>query len=285
MSSPRLYKLYAPPTGPLRPIPLEVTVYGSHNALKAANFGAKRLLLCRKDSACVGGLTPEIGELEYLKDKLHIPISCVIRPRGAPDASAVGESQDYIYSEDEFAEMCDSILKLKETGVMNPLRGDSFVFGCLSRNQEGSTEALKERIVLNRAQSTQLVNAAKPYGCVFNRAFDHFAQSGDWSDIIPQLVNIGFTGIMTTGGPGKFNSHVELLGAICKQSRGIQLIIAGGFRCPEALKLRAYAHENSANTIWINGDCLRRRRHDDPETVDMDGVMDMLGLLGLQATD
>ncbi|GKU02273.1 copper homeostasis protein [Fusarium langsethiae] len=268
-----------------RPIPLEVTVCGPYNALKAANFGAKRLLLCRKDSACVGGLTPEIEELEYLKDKIHIPISCLVRPRGAPNVSLVEELHDYIYSNDEFIEMCDSIFKLKETGVMNPLRGDSFVFGCLGQNQEGTAEAPRERIVLNRPQCSYLVNTAKPYGRVLNCAFDHFAEGQDWSEIIPQLVDIGFTGVMTTGGPGKFNRHIELLRAMRERSRDIQLIVSGGYRCPEIKKLRAYAHEYNGNTIWINGECLRPKRHEDPETIDVGAVLGMMDLLGLQTTD
>ncbi|KAH6978827.1 copper homeostasis CutC domain-containing protein [Fusarium venenatum] len=268
-----------------QPMPLEVTVYGPYNALKAANFGAKRLLLCRKDSSYVGGLTPEIEELEYLRDNIHIPISCAIRPRGAPDIFLVGESQDYIYSNDEFIEVCDSILNLKETGVMNLLRGDSFVFGCLKRYYEGTTEGLKKKIVLDRYQCGYLVNIAKPFGCIFNRAFDHFAKGGDWSNIIPQLIKIGFTGVMTTGGPGKFNRHIELLGAMGQQFRDIQLIVAGGFHCPEIKKLRAYANEYDTNTVWVNGECLRPERHEDSETCDMSSVMGMMDLLGLQTTD
>jgi copper homeostasis protein len=266
-------------------MPLEVTVYGPCNALKAANFGAKRLLLCRKDSACVGGLTPEIEELEYLRDKIHIPISCVIRSRGGLDASLIGESHDHIYSNGEFLEMCDSILQLKETGVMNPLRGDSFVFGCLKRCDEVTTGGFKEKIVLDRSQCRYLVNIAKPFGCIFNHAFDHFTKSGDWSGIIPQLIGIGFTGIMTTGGPGKLNRYIELLRVMDQQLCNIQLIVAGGFRCPDIKKLRAYANEYGTNTVWINGECLRPERHEDSETCDMSSVMGMMDLLGLQTTD
>jgi copper homeostasis protein len=181
--------------------------------------------------------------------------------------------------------MYDSMLKLKETGVMNPLRGDSFVFGCLRRYQEGTTEASRAKIVLDRSQCGYLVNRAKPYGCVFNCAFDHFAEDGNWCDIIPQLVDIGFTSVMTTGGPGKFNSHVERLGTMCQHLRDIQLIVAGGFRCPEIKKLRTYAHDYNAHTVWVNGECLRPKRHGDPETSDMSGVMGMMDLLGLQTTD
>lgn len=272
-------------TESLRPIPLEVTVYGPYNALKAANFGAKRLLLCRKGSARAGGLTPEVEELEYLRDKVHIPISCVIRPRTAPEVSSSGESHEYIYSEDEVIDMCESIRKLKEAGVMNPLRGDSFVFGCLRRYHEGKNAVSRRRIVLDESQCHRLVHVAKPYGSVFNRAFDDFAERGNWKEIISQLSDIGFTGVMTAGGLGRFNRHVERLAAMCHHLHDIQLIVAGGFRCPEINKLRMYAHDYNIRTVWINGECLHPREYIDPETTEMNSVMGMIDLLGLQTTD
>ncbi|KAF9768470.1 hypothetical protein IL306_014227 [Fusarium sp. DS 682] len=268
-----------------RQIPLEVTVYGSHNALIAANFGAKRLLLCRKDSSAVGGLTPTVQELRHLKNKIHIPISCVIRPRGSPNPSASGELHDYIYSSDEFVQMSQSIRQLKEAGVMNPVRGDSFVFGCVRRSNEGKSQKSRDEIVIDRAYCRYLIDMAKPYGCVFNRAFDHFAERGTWNDVIAELTTLGFTGLMTAGGPGSFSNHVDRLDAMCYHTKHIQLIVAGGIPSPEVRKLRKYAHEHKDLSIWMNGECLRPKDHDDPETTDMDGVMSLIDQLGLQTTD
>ncbi|KAF4338529.1 copper homeostasis [Fusarium beomiforme] len=268
-----------------RQIPLEVTVYGPHNALIAANFGAKRLLLCRKDTSSLGGLTPTAQELHHLKNKIHIPISCVIRPRGPLKRSVPGELHDYIYSNDEFVQMSQSIHQLKEAGVMNPIRGDSFVFGCVRRSDEGKSQKSHDEIVVNRAYCRHLIDMAKPYGCVFNRAFDHFAERGGWDDAMSELTTLGFTGLMTAGGPGFFSNHVERLDAMCYHTKRLQLIVAGGVPCPEIRKLRKYAHEHNALSIWMNGECLRPKDHDDPETTDMDGVMSLIDQLGLETTD
>ncbi|KAH7266797.1 copper homeostasis CutC domain-containing protein [Fusarium redolens] len=268
-----------------RQIPLEVTVYGPHNALRAANFGAKRLLLCRKGSSAVGGLTPTVQELCHLKNKIHIPISCAIRPRGAPSPSAPGESHDYIYSNNEFVQMSESIRQLKEAGVMNPIRGDSFVFGCVRRSHEETTQNSRDKIVVDRAYCRYLIDMAKPFGCIFNRAFDHFTERGNPGDVIAELTTLGFTGIMTAGGPGLFSNHVERLNAMCYHTTHIQLIVAGGVCCPEIQKLRKRAHDHDGLSIWLNGECLRPKDHDDPETTDMNGVMSLIDQLGLQTTD
>ncbi|KAJ4250547.1 hypothetical protein NW762_011802 [Fusarium torreyae] len=275
------------PTKFPKPIPLEVTVYGPHNAIKAATYGAKRLLLCRKGSSKEGGLTPDVQELRDVKGKIHIPISCVIRPRGAPDPSVPGESHDYIYSNHEFAQMAEAIRELKDAGVMNPIRGDSFVFGCVKRNTDGMSAWEREGIVLDRAYCHYLINVAKPYGCVFNRAFDHFADRGDWDDVVAELVTLGFTGFMTTGGcTPYFKNHVERLGVMCRHLKGpIQLIVAGGTFCREIKKLRKRAHDYNYHSIWLNGECLRPDDHHDPETADVNGVMGLIDQLGLQTGD
>jgi copper homeostasis protein len=237
------------PTKFPKPIPLEVTVYGPHNAIKAASFGAKRLLLCRKDSSSAGGLTPKVEELKYLKGKVHIPVSCVIRPRGAPDPNLPGESHDYIYSQNELAQMSQDIRELKEAGVMNPIRGDSFVFGCVKRHLEGSNFVTHNKIVVDRNYCHYLIQEAKPFGCIFNRAFDEFAEREEWDNVIPELVTLGFSGFMTAGGPGDFDDHIDRLCAMCHHIRHIQFIVAGGVFCPEIKKLRQRAHDYNAHSI------------------------------------
>ncbi|KAF5018713.1 hypothetical protein F66182_9297 [Fusarium sp. NRRL 66182] len=268
-----------------RPIPLEVTVYGPDNALKAASYGAKRLLLCQKGSSKQGGLTPGLEELSALKGRVHIPISCVIRPRGAPDPTRPGELHDYIYSNNELVLMSMAIRQLKETGVMNPLRGDAFVFGCLRRHHEASSDKARERIIIDRAFCRYLVSIAKPYGCVFSRAFDHFAERGEWQDSIAELATIGFTGFMTAGGQGCFSNHIDRLGAMCNHLDHIQLIVAGGSFCPEIKKLRKHAHKFNTNSVWMNGECLSPEDNHDPETADVNGVMSLIDQLGLMSGD
>ncbi|KAJ4167744.1 hypothetical protein NW754_011560 [Fusarium falciforme] len=63
-----------------KPIPLEVSVYGTDNGIQASKYGAKRLLLSHKGSQSDGGLTPTVQELRGLKNNVFIPINCTIRP-------------------------------------------------------------------------------------------------------------------------------------------------------------------------------------------------------------
>ncbi|EEU44279.1 uncharacterized protein NECHADRAFT_84651 [Fusarium vanettenii 77-13-4] len=266
-----------------KPIPLEVSVYGTINAIQASKYGAKRLLLSHKGSQSDGGLTPTVQELRGLVKNVFIPVNCTIRPRAAP-MPGFGEQQDYIYTNQEFAQMCDAIRELKDAGFMNPIRGDSFVFGCLRRNDNRSVQD-RNKIVVDRAYCRHLIEIAKPYPCTFNRAFDYFFDTGDWKDALHQINMLGFKGVMTGGGHGYFNTHVDRLVQVCERLDEMQLVIAGGVGCREVRKLREKTHNVKVHTIWINAECLRPEDHNDPETVDVNGVMGLVDQLGLDAED
>ncbi|KAJ4188028.1 hypothetical protein NW767_008984 [Fusarium falciforme] len=266
-----------------KPIPLEVSVYGTDNGIQASKYGAKRLLLSHKGSQSDGGLTPTVQELRGLKNNVFIPINCTIRPRAAPKPG-LGEQQDYIYTNQEFAQMCDAIRELKQAGVMNPIRGDSFVFGCLRRNDNRSVQD-RNKIVVDRSYCRHLIEIAKPFPCTFNRAFDHFFETGEWKDALHQINMLGFKGVMTGGGHGYFNTHVERLVSMCERLDEMQLVIAGGVACREVQKLRRDTHSVNVHTIWMNAECLRPEDHDDPETADVNGVMGLVDQLGLDAED
>ncbi|RTE73852.1 hypothetical protein BHE90_011704 [Fusarium euwallaceae] len=269
-----------------KPIPLEVSVYGTVNGIQASKYGAKRLLLNHKGSQPDGGLTPTVQELRGLKGNVFIPINCTIRPRAAPKPG-FSEQQDYIYSNQEITQMADAILELKQAGVMNPLRGDSFVFGCLRRSDSRSVQD-RNKIVINRSQCNQLIEVAKPFGCTFNRAFDHFFETGDagdWKDALRQLSILGFKGVMTGGGPGYFNTHVDRLISMPDHLHEMQLVIAGGVSCPAIKYLRRETHNVNVHCIWLNAECLRPEDHNDPETSDVNGVMGLVDKLGLDAED
>lgn len=266
-----------------KPIPLEVSVYGTDNGIQASKYGAKRLLLSHKGSQSDGGLTPTVQELRGLKGNVFIPINCTIRPRAAPKPG-FGEQQDYIYTNQEFSQMCDAIRELKQAGVMNPIRGDSFVFGCLRRNDHRSVQD-RNKIVVDRSYCRHLIEIAKPYPCTFNRAFDLFFETGEWKEALHQINMLGFKGVMTGGGYGYFNTHVERLAEMCESLGQLQLVIAGGVSCREVGKLREETHKVDVHIIWMNAECLRPEDHDDPETADVNGVMGLVDQLGLDAED
>lgn len=267
-----------------KPIPLEVSVYGTDNGIQASKYGAKRLLLSRKGSQLDGGLTPSVQELRGLKGNVFIPINCTIRPRGAPKPG-LGEQHDHVYSSNEFSQMCDAVRELKNAGVMNPLRGDSFVFACVRRSHDSGSPQDRNKIIINLSYCHRLIEVAKPFGCTFNRAFDHFFETGEWKDALRQLRVLGFKGVMTAGGHGYFNTHIEGLVSMCSRLKEVQLVIAGGVACREIQQLRRDTHTFNTHAIWINAECLRPEDHDDPETADVNGVMGLVDQLGLDAED
>ncbi len=65
------------------------------------------------------GLTPDYNDVKLLLSKLSIPLKVMVRNREG----------NFIYSEDDFLEMCSTALKFKDLGV------DRFVFGALHNNR------------------------------------------------------------------------------------------------------------------------------------------------------
>lgn len=59
---------------------LEICCFGIECAQVAQEYGADRIELC--SGAADGGLTPSYGYLKLAKEKLHIPVHPIIRPRG-----------------------------------------------------------------------------------------------------------------------------------------------------------------------------------------------------------
>ncbi|KFG77680.1 CutC family protein, partial [Metarhizium anisopliae] len=108
-------------------MPLEVAVFSGESALKAQSQGASRVELNAPGSYHVGGTTPPIAELKRIAAKVTIPVRIMIRPRGAPGDG----SPDFVYTPKEVAAMAQSIRDFKATGLLNPFRGDGFVFGLL----------------------------------------------------------------------------------------------------------------------------------------------------------
>lgn len=85
-------------------------------SLEAQNRGANRIELC--ENLANGGTTPSFGTIKVCKEKLNIPVSVMIRPRGG----------DFTYSKEEIEIMKQDINICKQIGV------DGVVFGVLKEN-------------------------------------------------------------------------------------------------------------------------------------------------------
>ncbi|KAE8151577.1 copper homeostasis CutC domain-containing protein [Aspergillus avenaceus] len=193
---------------------LEVACFNPESAIIAARAGADRIELCRDYAS--GGLSPEPETVAFLKSRLSIPIYAMIRPH----------ANSFYYSDADLEEMKRTMNTFKRYGA------DGFVFG-------GLTQSPLNTVDLSR--NKELVQLAEGKPCTFHRAFDYIPES-DWGSALSDLVNCGFSSILTSGGPspGAVDS-VQQLAALndrlaqlegrleCHQQLP-QMVVGGGVR-------------------------------------------------------
>ncbi|CEJ81261.1 hypothetical protein VHEMI01400 [[Torrubiella] hemipterigena] len=231
------------------PLPLEVAVFSSQDALTAQSSGAHRIEFNAPGSYPDGGLTPPLDELRLLSPQLRIPARVMIRPRGPP----ADGSMDFIYSEAELELMREAVSEIKAAGVMDVARGDGFVFGVLKKHEDGG-------YVVDEEVCKALVDAAKPVPCVFHRAFDPIAEEdGAWASGLDALLRCGFEGLLTAGGtPGKFCENLERLEELAKHVDGkLQIVAGGGVRHHNVGEPLGVLGGYKKGSVWVHSAALR----------------------------
>ena len=175
---------------------IELAVESAAAAQAAAAGGAHRIELCADLS--VGGLTPSDELTRTVLADVDIPVFVMIRQRAG----------DFTYSRPELAEMCNALEKMRALGVHGVVAG-----------------ALTNSGVIDRAATATLVSAAAGMPFTFHRAFD---RAVDQSAALEQLVELGVTRVLTSGGaPTAFEGSARLR-ALVAQSAGRIAILAGG---------------------------------------------------------
>jgi len=169
----------------------------------AIQNGADRIELC--DNLTVGGTTPSYGMVEIATEicKAHdVEIAVMIRPRGG----------DFVYNLYDFEIMQRDIKALQNLDV------DYFVFGCLTEDS-----------ILNKWQMQTLKQLAAPTNVVCHMAFDQIHKEGQVK-ALHQLIEIGFTRLLTHGGPSDTNlfDNLNQLGKLVVNSGGHIEIMPGG---------------------------------------------------------
>lgn len=178
---------------------LEIACFNLDSALIAQENGADRVELCAEME--VGGTTPNFEITKQVRELLTIDLNVMIRPRGG----------NFVYSDAEFQQMKNEILKLKKLGV------NGFVFGIL--NEDNS---------INKAQNTELVNLAKPFPCTFHRAFDEVF---DAFQSLEDVITCGFQTILTSGQkPNVVEGVNRLTELVAKANNRIVIMPGGGLR-------------------------------------------------------
>jgi copper homeostasis protein len=160
-----------------RKLLLEISVESAESAAAAERGGANRIELCA--DLKVGGLTPSRALLRGVREKVHLPIYSMIRPRAG----------DFVYSENEFAAMKQSIVEAKECGM------GGVVLGVLRKEQR-----------VDVARTRELVEWAKPLPVTFHRAFDECSRKrsgveiADLRQALEDVIQTGAARILTSGG-------------------------------------------------------------------------------------
>ncbi|WP_143884557.1 copper homeostasis protein CutC [Chryseobacterium binzhouense] len=178
---------------------LEIATFDITSAEIALNSVADRIEFCADIS--LGGITPNIEEFKYLKEKYLTPIHVMIRPVGG----------NFLYSNQEFLQMQNDILAFSKANA------DGFVFGILDENHEVDME--KNKILVDLANG-------KP--CVFHRAIDRTRNIFESTE---KIIELGFKEILTSGGKNSALEGIENLKKMVEDySDDIRILIGGGVR-------------------------------------------------------
>lgn len=200
-------------------MPLEIAAFNVASALTAATSGADRIELCVNGH--LGGTTPQLSDFKSLKRILKekgiaIPIHVMIRPRGG----------DFVYSDDEIVEMEEALMEFMGLGEEDG--PDGFVFGFLTKGGEIDVEICRRFIGLTKGR-----------GCTFHRAFDEI-EAGEREKAVGGIMDLGFKGILTSGGASDAVGGKEVLKDMVKrvEGSGCEIIVGGGVRALNLKELK-----------------------------------------------
>ena len=176
-------------------IVLEVAANSLASALAAQAGGADRVELC--ENLGEGGCTPSYGTLVLARERLHIPLYVLIRPR----------SGDFVYSPDEWEVMRRDVALCRQVGC------DGVVIGALDAN--GNVDV---------AGCAMLMAEAGGMGVTFHRAFDCVS---DRRTALQQVIALGCERILTSGGADSAPQGAARIAEDVAQASGRLALMAG----------------------------------------------------------
>jgi copper homeostasis protein len=196
---------------------LEICSFNLESALIAQDAGAHRVELCADPAG--GGTTPSLGVIKTAREKLHIQLYPIIRPRGG----------DFLFSDEEFEIMLNDVSLCKQLGC------DGVVIGML--NADGA---------IDKKKCSKLVELAYPLGVTFHRAFDCSANP---FEALEDIISIGCERILTSGQKPTAIEGAALLNELVRQADNRIIIMPGsGVRANNIIELKEKTNAEEFHT-------------------------------------
>lgn len=214
-----------------RRITIEACVSDVESAIAAEVGGADRIELC--DNLAVGGTTPSAGMIAEVCRCLSIPVCVLIRPRAG----------DFVYSRRELAVMRHDIEAAKALGAAGVVLG-----------------ALTATSTIDRDLMAALIEAARPLGVTFHRAFD---QTPEPREAVDALIALGVERVLTSGRRTSALEGASIIAGLVKHAQDRICIMAGGRVSVD--NLEAVVRQTSASEIHI-GSALYRTMATPPDS-------------------
>jgi copper homeostasis protein len=203
---------------------LEIIAFNIESCQIAQSSGATRIELCVNPGD--GGTTPNYGFIKAAREKLHIELYCMIRPRGG----------DFFYSDEEFEIMKSDVQMCKQLGC------DGVVIGML--NKDGTVD--KERC-------KKLVQLAYPMGVTYQRAFDRV---NDPFKALEDIIETGCERILTSGLVPNCHNGAPLIAQLVQQAAERIVIMPGsGLRSSnvaEVAKITGAKEFHTSARVFVN---------------------------------
>ncbi|MEI6390823.1 MAG: copper homeostasis protein CutC [Verrucomicrobiota bacterium] len=185
-------------------IRIEICVDSAAGAFAAERGGADRVELC--GNLIEGGTTPSAGCIKATRRGLKIGLQVIIRPRGG----------DFLYNDTEMEVMQEDILMARKLGA------DGVVIGCLMANGD-----------IDRQQTGELMELARPMNVTFHRAFD---MCRDARQELETLVDLGVDRLLTSGQESTCLEGIDLIATLQQQAAGRIIVMPGGGITPQNIQ-------------------------------------------------
>jgi copper homeostasis protein len=180
---------------------LEIAANSLASALAAQEGGADRIELC--ENLGEGGTTPSHGTVAMARERLHIPVYVLIRPRAG----------DFLYDALEIETMRRDIEHCARLGC------DGVVIGALDAEGAVATSVCRE-----------LIAAAGTMRITFHRAFD---AARDSVEALEAIIALGCERVLTSGARANAREGATAIAAHVAQAGSRLRVMAGAGITPD----------------------------------------------------